>query len=132
MTRRRLSYKWQVSLWIVVLSFLLVGCVGRLGTSWPSLTVLDNGRHVIFAHEDTLKIVDVVAGEPVGLLDNGEPIINENGEPQQWIVNGGDYDGAQFFGAPVELGNERIACAGGGRALNPRGKCRRRKLWGRR
>lgn len=108
MTDRRISYRRQSTGFLLLLSFLLVGCVGQMGTSWPSLTLLEDGRTIVFAHEQTLKLVDVVEGETVTILEDGDPVINEDGEPQQWLINGGDYDGAEFFGAPIQIEEQSL------------------------
>jgi outer membrane protein assembly factor BamB len=87
---------------------LMVGCTGQLGVAWAGLTVLDETTQIVYAHEDTLVIIDVAdQGTVLALRDEeGNRIVDSEGNAAEWRVRGRDLDNidnAQFFASPLQL-----------------------------
>lgn len=112
MTHRRIPYRQLTLVW-VLLALTLAGCMGQLGTGWPGLTVLSDGKSVVYAYQDTLAIVDITdEGNPLPLRDSdGDRLLDNNGEALAWRVRGGDLENAQFFAAPLQLSDETLLVA---------------------
>jgi outer membrane protein assembly factor BamB len=81
--------------------------------------VLNDGKSVAYAYQDTLAIVDITdEGNPLPLLDSdGERRLDENGEALEWRLSGGDFENAQFFAAPLQLNGSLLAATQDGRLL---------------
>lgn len=94
---------------LVMLALLLTGCVAQLGTGWAGVTVLSERGLVAFAYEDTLSIVNMVNGAPVSLnTAEGNPVLDNNGNPRPWQIAGRDLDNAKFFAAPLEQDDDTL------------------------
>lgn len=93
----------------------LSGCVGsRQGTSWPAIGLVDlNGeQQIAVAYNGQVEIINPDTGKTASLLNSdGEVRRNENNDPLTWVLNGGDYDNAQFFASPIVLDDETYLIA---------------------
>ncbi|MFZ4813590.1 MAG: PQQ-binding-like beta-propeller repeat protein [Phototrophicaceae bacterium] len=89
---------------LLLLVVILAGCAAQVGTGWAGLTVLNDGRHVAWAYEDLITVVDITDGQASALLDeDGDELRNGDGEVIRWRVSGRELDGAKFFAAPLQL-----------------------------
>ncbi len=94
---------------LVALAVLLTGCMGQLGTSWAGLTILEDNTRLVYAHENTLAVLDIATGNPIPLVDSdGNRLVDQNNDPLGWEVNGRDLDNAQFFASPLQLSSETL------------------------
>lgn len=86
-----------------------------MGTSWPSLDVieLDGEQHLVVSYNDQVAILSPDVGAPARLINpvTGEVRRTENNDPRTWVLQGTQYDNAQFFANPIPLENDRFLMA---------------------
>ncbi|MDQ7025969.1 MAG: PQQ-binding-like beta-propeller repeat protein [Anaerolineae bacterium] len=91
---------------VLVLAIVAAGCANtRSGVSWSALdTVTINGTTaIIVSYEKQIDLVSpALPISVVTLLDaEGNPIPDGSGGLQTWVIDGSDYDDAQFFTTPL-------------------------------
>ena len=102
----------------------LTACVGgRMGTSWPSVGLVDmNGeRHIALAYNNDVALLSPENGLPLRLINpvNGQPLRDQDSNPRDWIFRGSDNGGGQFYAQPIPLDEETMLIAdNGGRLLS--------------
>ncbi|MEM6283310.1 MAG: PQQ-binding-like beta-propeller repeat protein [Chloroflexota bacterium] len=113
MTQKKMSHRHSFIVSAGLLALLLTGCIGQLGTRWAGLTVLDDGRTIAYAHEDTLALIDAATGDLVPRLTaDGNAVVDANNDPIEWRVRGNELEeNAQFFAAPMQLDDETLVVA---------------------
>jgi len=99
-----------------LLIFVLAGCVGnRQGVSWPSLGIvtLNDEQHIVVSYNGQVSILSPDTGAPARLINpvTGEVRRTENNDPRTWVLNGADYENAQFYANPIQLNNDRFLMA---------------------
>lgn len=99
--------------WIVLLLILVTtGCVSpRRGVSWPAVsTVIVNGeRKIVVAYNEHIALVEPSNGALVSLQNaEGEVRRDEEGNERQFVIDGNNYEKAQFFAAPLRVDEETL------------------------
>lgn len=95
---------------LVAVMFVSVGCVNtRMGVSWPTLDVanLNGEAQIIVAYNNQVTLINPDNGRGTVLLDpEGRERVDDQGNPRRWVLEGNEYDGAQFFADPIRLDDE--------------------------
>lgn len=94
---------------IIGLALLLIvfvsGCTNlRQGVAWPALsTVTYNGEtKIALVYEGRIELLEPTNSQLVRLVDDlGDVRFDENGDPRQWIIEGNQFDNAQFYTNPT-------------------------------
>ncbi len=97
----------------IVLGVLLAACgPAPLGVDWAALRTVGEPQNILLAHNNELIMVDAANGEPIRLRDDdGEPRLDEQGNPLEWRINGGELNNAQFYSAPLPLDDNTLLVA---------------------
>jgi outer membrane protein assembly factor BamB len=99
----------------IAVLLLTVGCVTpRIGEKWPALSLIEvNGQtHIAAAYTDQITLINPVTGQTANLLDTeGNIRVDQNNNPREWRVLGGDADGAQFFTDPIRQDDDTLLFA---------------------
>lgn len=92
---------------IGVLMLLLVGCANtRQGVSWPAIgsIVLNGQDYILVAYEQQVELLDPSNGQIVTLRDSdGDVILDDNGNTTRWVIDGSNFENAQFFARPIQI-----------------------------
>lgn len=96
----------------VVLAIFLAGCAAtRQGVEWPAISALDyNGEtKILVAYETRVELIEPSNGRPVRVLDEeGEAVLNSDGDPIPWRVDGSEIDNTQFFASPTIITEDDV------------------------
>ncbi len=92
--------------WLSILVFIVVfasACAPiRIGTSWPSVSTIGDDQTLVVAFNTEIIQIDPTRGLAVELVDaDGNPRLDEQGNPRPWRVDGNELEGANFFSAPI-------------------------------
>lgn len=92
--------------WLSILVFIVVfasACAPiRIGTSWPSVSTIGEDQTLVVAFNHEIIQVDPTTGLAVELVDaDGNPRLDDQGNPRPWRVDGNELEGANFFTAPI-------------------------------
>ncbi|MGB1289094.1 MAG: PQQ-binding-like beta-propeller repeat protein, partial [Aggregatilineales bacterium] len=104
--KRRLS---RPQLWFLLALLVLIatGCYGtRMGESWPALTTVEvyDEAAIAVSYNNKVSLLQPRNGALVRLLNaDGEIRFDDADNPRNWEVDGGQYEGAQFFSNPIVL-----------------------------
>ncbi len=102
----------RLLLWIGLLAVILSGCVGaRLGVSWPATDtlVLNGEESIVISFTEHIGLVDPANGANVRLLNaDGEVRRDEDGNTRIWVLDGNQYEGAQFFAKPLLVDDDTV------------------------
>lgn len=89
----------------LLLILFVSGCANlRQGVAWPALsTVTYNGETVLaVVYEGRIELLDPADGNVVNLVDSeGQARVDEQGNPREWVVEGGQFENAQFYTNPI-------------------------------
>ena len=103
----RLYTRLKTAVLIVILAFVVAGCANiRQGVAWPALGTIDinNSTYLVVSYEQQIELLDPTTGQIARLRDaEGEVLLDPDGEAQRWLVNGSDFEDAQFFTTPVSI-----------------------------
>lgn len=91
----------------------LAGCVGsRMGTSWSAvgMATIDGKQNIVVSYNGDIAIVNPQNGTRINLINpaTGEVRRQDNGDPRSWLINGGNYEGAQFYANPIAIDDETL------------------------
>jgi len=90
-----------------MLALVAAGCVGaRQGVSWPALdSVQYNGEtRIVVAYENRVELIDANNGSLTRLIDEeGDFVEDADGNRLTWVVEGSEFENAQFFSDPVVM-----------------------------
>ena len=109
---------------LILCMLSLTACVGgRMGTSWPSvgLVEMDGERQIALAYNNDVALLSPENGLPLRLINpvNGQPLRDQDSNPRDWIFRGADNGGGQFYAQPIPLDEETMLIAdNGGRLLS--------------
>lgn len=99
----------------ILLSVFLAACgPAPLGVDWAALSVetVDGQPAVLVAYTNQLLMVDPVNGQPIRLRNaDGEPLLDDQGNPRIWQVKGGDVGNAQFYSSPILVDDSTMLVA---------------------
>ncbi len=106
----------------LLLALVLTGCVGgRMGTSWPSVGLVDlNGeQHIALAYNNDVAILSPANGAPARLVSplDGRALLDGENNPRSWILRGSENDGSMFYSLPVKVDDETMLVADNNRRL---------------
>lgn len=105
--------RWQAIALFVISAIFLAGCAAtRQGVSWPALSTvtIDGETKILIAYTDRVEVIEPSNGNLVPVLDDsGQRVIDQEGRAVNWVMNGGDFEGAQFFASPalIDEGDEQ-------------------------
>jgi len=100
-------------IWSALLVLLITtSCVAaRQGVSWPAIdTITINGEQkIVVAYNEHVALVEPSNGALVSLTNaEGEIRRDDEGNVREFVVNGNDYENAQFFASPLRLDEETL------------------------
>ncbi len=106
-TRRRLPGA------LILLSVILAACgPAPLGVDWPALSTIGDGQAILVANGNQLLLVDPMDGRPVELrTQDGELILDDEGNPRIWEIKGEAVSNAQFYSSPVIVNENTMLVA---------------------
>jgi outer membrane protein assembly factor BamB len=113
MLRRRVVVAGRLLILSLVAVAITTGCVAsRIGTSWAAMDtmIFDGEKKIVVSFDTMMEVIDPVRGERMRLINptTGNPRTLDDGTVATWVVNGGDYAGAQFFSNPLETGDNQL------------------------
>jgi outer membrane protein assembly factor BamB len=69
-------------------------------------------QNILVAFGNELVMVSPVDGKPIQLTDaDGEPLLDDQGNPRIWEVKGSDHNGAQFYSSPIVTDDNTLLVA---------------------
>jgi outer membrane protein assembly factor BamB len=97
----------------ILLTVFLAACgPAPLGVDWASLTTIGSGQNILVANGNFLLLVDPADGRPVELrTQDGELILDDQGNPRIWEIKGEDVGNAQFYSSPIVVNDGTILVA---------------------
>jgi outer membrane protein assembly factor BamB len=97
----------------IFFSVFLAACgPAPLGVDWAALSTVGEEQNILVAYADRLLMMDPVSGRPVELRNaDGEPLLDDQGNPRIWEIKGGDLSGAQFYASPIVLNDSTMLVA---------------------
>ncbi len=109
MNVQKRSTRWSFGLVLVLLLLVGTACApSRIGVSWGVMdTVVVNGEtRVLIGFNQHLNLLDPENGTVIPLLNaDGQVRLDERGNPRRWDVDGTQFDNAQFFARPIQIGD---------------------------
>lgn len=102
-----LHKRFVVVLALALLTLLVSACApARIGVSWGALTEVEiyGQKGVLIAYNHYLSLLDPATGVAIALRDSeGRERIDEGGNRRLWVLDGHNYENAQFFTRPVKM-----------------------------
>ena len=97
----------------VVFSLFLAACgPAPLGIDWAAITTVGEEQNILVANGSHLVMVSPVDGQPIRLRNaDGEPLLDDEGNPRIWEVKSSDAENAQFYSAPVAVNDSTLLVA---------------------
>lgn len=107
MNKTKSLARWQLVALVVILATVIAGCANvRQGVSWPALefVTINEQPRVLVIYDGQVEAIDPYQGAQVHVVrdEDGEPVRGSNGNLQEWVINGSDYNNAKFFAAPFQ------------------------------
>jgi outer membrane protein assembly factor BamB len=103
-TKPRNKARWQFILLIVILSVVVAGCSNvRNGVSWPALStaIIGDETKIIVTYDSQAVALDPQNGDVLALRDDQDEIRRDaDNNPLNWLIDGNNYEKAQFFANP--------------------------------
>lgn len=108
--------RYRLLFLLVTAVVVLSGCYGtRQGTSWPAIGLIEfnDEQYIAVSYNGQMELVRPDTGSFASLINpaTGEIRRTENNDPRTWVLNGPDYDNAQFFSSPIQLEDDRYLIA---------------------
>lgn len=99
-------------LWMLLAILLIAtGCAPtRIGVSWPVMdtVVLNDKTRILVAYNQVVTLIQPENGALTRLeTPDGEVRFDEQGNPRTWTLDGHQYENAQFFARPLNLGEDK-------------------------
>ena len=86
-----------------------------MGVSWPSIGLIDlhGEQNIALAYNDQVAILSPSNGVPARLINpvTGEVRRDQENNPRSWVLLGGEYENAQFYGTPIRVDEETFLIA---------------------
>ncbi|MEL7435697.1 MAG: hypothetical protein AAFN11_17245, partial [Chloroflexota bacterium] len=103
--QKRQTAHWRLLALVVLLAVFVAGCANvRNGVSWPALELveIDGEPRVLVVYDGRVEAINPYQGAQLHVVrdSEGDVMRDANGNVQEWVLDGGDFDGAQFFAAP--------------------------------
>src|SRR5690606_7446741 len=88
------------------------GCgYSRIGVQWPSISTVsvNDQAQIMVAYNERVDMIDPANGSLARLLNTeGEVRVDEQGNHRTWILNGQEFDNAQFFVDPIAIDEDTL------------------------
>jgi outer membrane protein assembly factor BamB len=99
-----------ILLFIGATALLLSACGPvHVDPKWASISTVGDEQLIAVAFGDRLTLIDPADGRPVELLNpEGEPRLDDQGNPRIWEFRTTDNQQTRFFSAPVETAEDRL------------------------
>lgn len=99
-----------ILLFIGATALLLSACGPvHVDPKWASISTVGDEQLIAVAFGDRLTLIDPADGRPVELLNpEGQPRLDDQGNPRIWEFRTTDNQQTRFFSAPVEITEDRL------------------------
>jgi hypothetical protein len=102
----------RLLLFVALLLLITTACAPtRIGVSWPVVAPLEmNGQtRLLVAYNHVVTLIEPTNGSLTQLqTPDGQPRVDDSGNPRRWSIDGHQFDNAQFFAAPLQLNDEKL------------------------